>query len=166
MRKGIALLGILSLLGCGPELTNRQAEENEKNTIIDQQKAALDTFEGDFPGYIRDREGKKRPSLLHLRSFVTVATLASRYEKIYIPNLIGTIVVGETKNGTGDTNIVYSFDQGVYDPNRGALLLIGTNRDKMFLTFVELRIEGNKLKGSMVAGPLVSEIEFNRASTK
>lgn len=161
MRKGIALLGILCLLGCGPELTNRQAEENEKNTLIDQQKAVLDTFEGDFPGYIRDREGKKRPSIIHLRSFVTVATLASRYEKIYIPNLVGSLV----DNPTANTNIWYSFDQGVFDPRDQSLRLLGNNRTGN-QTFIELYPEGNKLKGSIIVGPLVQEVEFDRSTKK
>lgn len=161
MGRWIALIGLMSLLGCGPELTNRQAEENEKNTIIDQQKAALESFEGDFPGFIRDRTGRKLSSILHLRGFVTIATLASRYEKLYIPNLVGSLVV----KTSDQTNIWYSFDQGVFDPRDGTLRLLGSNRDRTF-AFIVLNPQGNKLSGSIIVGPLVQEVEFNRSSSK
>lgn len=161
MGKWIAIVGVISLFGCGPELTNRQAEENEKNTIIDQQKAALETFEGDFPGFIRDRTGKKIPSTLHLRGFVTIATLASRYEKLYIPNLVGSLVV----NTSDQTNIWYSFDQGVFDSRDNSLRLLGSNRDRSF-AFIVLNPQGGKLSGTIIVGPLVQEVEFNRATPK
>lgn len=154
----IALLA-WSLSGCGPEQTNRDAENSEMEAIVGQQKAALQTIEGIYEGTARTWDGKTTVKLrLHISQFSTLQPSGTRYDVIEIPNLVAFMQLLDEN----DLGMLRGFTQGRYSVKDNVLQMYGGPVGLIPFNFLKVSLIGDKLIGDLWSGKIISRVEFKR----
>lgn len=158
MRFLLTVLLAAAVSGCGPEQSAREAERNETNALIAEQKAQFDQLEGEYRGTFTNLEGKKVNATLFVHSWLILIPIAGRAENMEVPTLIGNLF---SANSAAELN--WSFTSGTYFPRNGVLKLIGQNTNGL-LSILNVKVSGNKLTGMFSAGKLRSNVEFTKVN--
>lgn len=113
---------LIMISACGPERTQREKEKEQKEKIVEQQKAELAPLEGLYLGTLKTYLGNEVDFALYLQRMTLTAPNAGSLEVSKIPTLMGSFTMCNKKgacfkNGDlitdtfplGQTNAV-SFD--------------------------------------------------------
>ncbi len=156
MRVLLVVLFFIFTSGCGPEQTARDANKNEFNAMAREQKVHFDLIEGVYKGFLTQLDGKPMAATLTLHSFVQFVPVAGSAELAPIPSIVGNMMAGESGN------LLWLFNQGTYLPEEKSLKMLGQAASTTYLNFLNVRVAGNLLTGTFMAGRFSSTVEFTK----
>lgn len=150
-------LGAMVLLfaSCGPEQSTRDKETEQINENFAQRKADYDSISGNYSGTMKAIDGSTniRVEVL-IRTFIEMIPAPNRVDYIPLPTLVGNL-----RPATSD-NFAWPFTKGYYDATDGTLKMSGSNESDFI--FMDLKVVGRKLVGTITRGRYFSAIELTR----
>lgn len=159
MRLFVFILIFLGLAACGPEQTNREAENSEMETIVAEQKAALKGLEGVYEGVATTWNGKTTVKIrLHISQFSVLQPSGTRYDLIEIPNLVAFMQFLDEN----DLGMLRGFTQGRYSVRENVLQMYGGPVGLIPFNFLRVALVGTSLVGDLWSGKIISRVEFKR----
>ncbi len=159
MRLSILIFSLFCLSACGPEQTNREAENSEMETIVAEQKLALKGLEGVYEGFAQTWDNKIRVKIrLHISQFSVLQPSGTRYDLIEIPNLVAFMQFLDEN----DLGMLRGFTQGRYSVKENILQMYGGPVGLIPFNFLRVSRNGANLAGDLWSGKIISRVEFKR----
>lgn len=156
----LAMVFLFALgVGCGPEQTAQQREDQARAAVISEKVSKLKVFEGKYRGTFTDVNGKKAAAVLQLLQYTVFIPNPGTNTVNSIPVLMGAITY---MNGP-DRMTLASFDTGDYDETTNQIKLVGNNaRTGGSKSILILNVNPDSLDGFFQNwGPMYVETEVH-----
>lgn len=154
----LCILFLFALGGCGPEQTNRDAEDTELTILAQKQTRFIAERVGTYEGTMTQLDGTKTFKIrLILEPFNVLMPVANRAGYVLIPTMIGNLNTGSQGSG-----LSWSFSQGTYYESERALKMLGQSDGAPINCYLIIYYGEGKLRGKLVAGKLSSNLTLRK----